>query len=878
MSRKAIITKNKVSVPSWSDITTAYGANDLQLVETFCHKILKHNPNHAPSWQMLGVCALSKKEYKSAYTSFARAADIDVNNASYYNNLGVAARNCSLLPEAETAYRNALRLQPDYPDAWFNLGNVLRERGESEQSVSAYRKAVELKPDYQSAWNNLGNTFRQLGRPDDAVEAFRKALSLKDDAQTRSNLAFALRESGQKDSSLDVQRQSVVTEPDNPALHFNLANALRDADLTDESIDHYRHALVLKPDYAGAANNLGSVLLHKGEALAALECYRRAGYFEPKNSDYPANEANAERALKRYDRCISALKRALALQPDSAAYTYNLANYLREWQQQDISSGVTQDEIETVYRRAIELQPNFADAWNNLAGFYSDNGRDEPAIEAYLKAIELAPDNWQYHFSIAQRYHSSGDVVAACASFRDGLAIKPHNGARIRLDTMFPAVMESEEAVRETREQLLERLNNLAGEGLTIADPMKDISVAPMFYLAYHGECNVDLMRAYTGLIRSACPDLEYVAPHCREKKPRSGKIRIGFASKFFQAHTIGRFFRGILKNLNTELFEIYAFMSPTKQDDVTRWIKEHVTVFEMLPASLAEAREHIASYELDILVYADIGMEPFTYYLAFSRLAPVQCVLYGHPDTTGIPAIDYFLSGGACESDAADSHYTEKLVRLDPASTYTYYYRPDNRSTHKIRADYGLPIDNNLYTCAQSMFKIHPEMDPVFDEILERDPNGKLLLFDDVSIRRINLFKQRLKKRMKHYDRVIFLSRIQLPDFLQILHLSDALLDSFHFCGGNTSFDSFAAESPVVTLPGEFMRGRQTMGLYSRMGYMELVAADKSDYVAKVLRLGMDAEYRSVVRRELAAKVSVIYEDPGIVRALEKFFVEVAS
>lgn len=175
-------------------------------------------------------------------------------------------------------------------------------------------------------------------------------------------------------------------------------------------------------------------------------------------------------------------------------------------------------------------------------------------------------------------------------------------------------------------------------------------------------------------------------------------------------------------------------------------------------------------------------------------------------------------------------------------------------------------------------MFKIHPEMDPVFDEILDRDSNGVLLLFNDVSQRRISLFKTRLEKRMRNYKRVIFLPRMQLPDFLQVLHLSDALLDSFHFCGGNTSFDSFAAESPVVTLPGEFMRGRQTMGLYKRMGFTDLVANDKADYIDKVLHLGTDTEFRQSMRRELSARVSVIYEDPGVVRALEQFFMSVTE
>ena len=63
------------------------------------------------------------------------------------------------------------------------------------------------------------------------------------------------------------------------------------------------------------------------------------------------------------------------------------------------------------------------------------------------------------------------------------------------------------------------------------------------------------------------------------------------------------------------------------------------------IPSVLKQAQELIAAYEPDILYYPDIGMEPVSYFLAFARLAPVQCACWGHPVTSGIPNIDYFLS-----------------------------------------------------------------------------------------------------------------------------------------------------------------------------------------------------------------------------------------
>ena len=79
----------------------------------------------------------------------------------------------------------------------------------------------------------------------------------------------------------------------------------------------------------------------------------------------------------------------------------------------------------------------------------------------------------------------------------------------------------------------------------------------------------------------------------------------------------------------------------------------------------MEQARRTIAAENLDVLVFADAGMDSVTSTLVFSRMAPVQCVTWGHPDTTGSPAIDYFVSSSLIESEDADQHYTEQLVRL---------------------------------------------------------------------------------------------------------------------------------------------------------------------------------------------------------------------
>jgi predicted O-linked N-acetylglucosamine transferase (SPINDLY family) len=144
--------------------------------------------------------------------------------------------------------------------------------------------------------------------------------------------------------------------------------------------------------------------------------------------------------------------------------------------------------------------------------------------------------------------------------------------------------------------------------------------------------------------------------------------------SAYFRLHSIGRLTQEIIARLSRQDFELTVFTVAGHDDEVSRHIAAAAEHLVQLPEGLWDARRRIAEAELDILFYPDLGMDVRTYFLAFARLAPVQCVSWGHPDTTGIPAIDYFISSALAEPDGARAHYSERLYRL--ATLPTFYKR----------------------------------------------------------------------------------------------------------------------------------------------------------------------------------------------------------
>jgi predicted O-linked N-acetylglucosamine transferase (SPINDLY family) len=452
-------------------------------------------------------------------------------------------------------------------------------------------------------------------------------------------------------------------------------------------------------------------------------------------------------------------------------------------------------------------------------------------------------------------------------------ALDPSAGLRIKAALILPVIYASLEEIDQHRRRVEATVARLLDENLTIANPAEDVGTTA-FELAYQGRNDRDLQVAFATLYARATPTLNYVAPHCIRPTPppASQPLRVGFLSRFFHNHTIGRLNVGLIRQLARPDFHITVLRPPGKDDALARSIQAAADAVVALPEHLDLARRRIAEQQLDVLFYTDVGMDPFTYFLAFARLAPVQCVTWGHPVTTGIPALDYFLSSELLEAEGAQAHYTEKLVQTRTLSTH--YSRPSLPLLAKGRAELGLPVHGHLYGCPQTLFKFHPEFDALLGSILRRDPQGTLALIAGKHPSWDNLLRQRFARTIPELaDRIIFLPRLTHEDFLSMNAACDVLLDPIHFGGGNTAYEALALGVPIVTWPSAFLRGRITLALFKKIGVLDGVVDTAEEYVERAVRLGTEPEYRAEVRARILASCGALYEDTAAVRELEQFF-----
>ncbi|MCD6073285.1 MAG: repeat-containing protein, partial [Rhodospirillales bacterium] len=399
----------------------------------------------------------------------------------------------------------------------------------------------------------------------------------------------------------------------------------------------YAEIVGVDPKHADALNLLGTVLAQRGNSEQAVYFMRRATQAAPTRAPYHVNLGVVLTALGRYDEAKACFDRALKADPKFVDAYYNLGNLLKQMELPEAAL--------LAYEQARTLDPKRTDAIVNMGNILYETGRLDQAVEMFNAAIYAdpkAPRATRALINLGNTFRRMGDAERAGQAYDLALARDDSDGLRIKRATTLPVVMTSWDHIRAARYGLEMNLRDLLAREMNVRNPTFETSTTN-FFLAYHGEDDRRLQELTAQLHLKSCPDLAWTAPHVGKR--RKGKTRVGFISAFFRRHSIGRLMEGLIANLAKDEFEIVIITQPGPRDPVARRIEAAADTLIKLPEGFWPARDAIAAAECDVLIYPEIGMDVRCYFMAFARLAPVQAVMWGHPDTTGIPTLDWFVS-----------------------------------------------------------------------------------------------------------------------------------------------------------------------------------------------------------------------------------------
>lgn len=502
------------------------------------------------------------------------------------------------------------------------------------------------------------------------------------------------------------------------------------------------------------------------------------------------------------------------------------------------------------------------------------------ALRAGRLALERDPRGWSAAMHLIELLLRANDAAAA----RDmvGLVAQLHPDRPEVLNWALqcvPRAYRNLDEVTRTRTAFREDLARFA-ESIPGLPPVprarlaRDIEERSNFYVHYQGLPEVEDQRVYgraiAALVEGRFP-AEIPAP------PPRNRPRVAFVSSHLRFHTVGKLFGAFVTEHDPAAVEVYVYQVGGPKDDMGRTIAAAAACARDLPMTLEAIVEAVRADAPDVVIFTDIGMLGIMTLVAAVRLAPVQCVLWGHPVTTGLPTVDVFLSAASMEPDGGAAHYTERLVCL-PGIGIDYARPP--APPLLARAAFGLPEGVPVFLSCQSMFKYLPQRDDLYAAVAEAVPDSvfAFLRHPDTEVCRTFLARMTAafaSRGMSFESRARLLPRLSGEHYLALNAVADVFLDTPDWSGGNTCLEALAVGLPVVTLPGPYMRGRHSAAMVRELGLDALIAKDEADYVRIAARLAKDAPWREAVRAQILARADgTLFGNPAAVRALEAFVV----
>jgi predicted O-linked N-acetylglucosamine transferase (SPINDLY family) len=723
--------------------------------------------------------------------------------------------------------------------AFFQAG----KRGEAEL---ACERLLARSIDDQDALLLLAEIHLSTGRLASAIVRLQRLVELRPaDAATHRRLGSALLSDRRAADAADCLRKAVGIDPANARAHNNLGQALLQLGKLEAAIECFAQALRLDPAYAIAHHNLGLGLTAAGDLERASQSFARAIAHAPLLVDAWVARGSVLSQQRRFDDALAAFDEALRLD-ERRAETHQLrAGALRKLNRYA--------EALRALERALELDPSSVGTWGNRAIVCHELGDFEAATACYRRAVELDP----------------GSVMARARLLASLIPSVPESpGELLRARTAFDAELNALETWLESRD--LDR------------DDAMVAAQQQFFYLSYEEQSNRSLLERYrragaNRLARFALPPASRNAAEAR-----SPRFRLGFVSaQVFDHSVFTAILRGWLECLDRSRFEIHLFDVGDREDATTLAARGCVDRYESGARSTTDWAASIAGSGLDALIYPEIGMHYTSLGLANLRLAPRQLAAWGHPETSGLPSIDAYLSAESFEPPDAEEHYSEQLIRLPNLGVHC---RPYGIGASALDlAQLGIPEDRPVFLCAGVPFKYRPQDDWVLVEIARRVGRCSFVFFthDKAALSDKLLARISAAFRGAMLDPTQFLVLIPWQPraaFFTLMRRADVFLDTIGFSGFNTMMQAVECHLPCVGYEGRYLRGRLGSGILRRLGLDDWVAPHKEQYVDLAVRLATSAPLRAEVREKMRVAEPRLYADFGAVDALAELLLDPQS
>jgi protein O-GlcNAc transferase len=601
-------------------------------------------------------------------------------------------------------------------------------------------------------------------------------------------------------------------------------NAQREQGHLEEAARCYRHAMAVAPNDVGALVNLGFALSELGQFEEARSHLEKAAALDPKQDDALYLLGTIERATGEPYKAIERFRSTLALKPDFSLCRLDLCRLLFEYGHAH--------EARQVAAAGIAIEPNSADLHYYLGNLHHEARELNEAVACFERALALQPDYAEVYGNLANSLQERGDLDRAIYCAGKALQLQP--------------------GIEEAQNNLL-------------------------FALNYHPDKNAqEIFAAYREYDKRVGLPLRSTWREHANSRDATKRLKVGYVSPDFRQHPVRYFLEPLLAHHDKRAVEVFAYAELLLEDAATTRYRTHVDHW-IATAGLSDEvlAERIRSDGIDILL--DLAGHTGKNRLGvFARKpAPVSMSWLGFGYTTGLSAINYFLTDDACAPEGCEDLFAEQPWRL---TTPGYAYRPAEGMGHVG----SLPAQERGFvtfgTLTRSV-RINHRSIRVWSQILHRVPGARLVM-DSMNYRDARMCATLLDRFSAHG---IGPERLQIgfhsPPW-DVLRGMDIGLDCFPHNSGTTLFETLFMGVPYVTLAGRPSVGRLGSSIVIGAGHPEWIARSEDEYVDISVALASDLPALAALRAGLRAQMqaSAVMDEPGFARKVEAAYREMFS
>lgn len=611
------------------------------------------------------------------------------------------------------------------------------------------------------------------------------------------------------------------------------------------------------PQHAMGWNFRGIAYLLTGRFELALEALEQATQRDPKNVHILVNLTHAYVSLGRPEFAIKYIERGLAIDPNLTVLLNNAGNAYR-------LSGDLKKSL-SFFERAIKLEPNNAEVIYNMGSTYLGLEDNEKAFEYFTKALSLRPDLSIINSSLAFILMERGDVDEALRLCEKTLQEHPET----------PNVWSS-------YGYLLAKVNRLNAavdayvKAIALCNHATSSSLLPTIYnqllfcLLSHPDIPLHELVSLTREFNERfCLPLLPANPQYANVRDPDKQIHLGFMGHSFVRHSCARFVKPLIAHLDREKVKVHIYATQGQEDELTDWYKEAADVFVRCSGlSDAQVIERMRQDQLDVLVELDGHCFGNRLMVMARKPVPVSMHWLDYGNTTGLTAIDYYLSDRYTTPAELQPIIGEKIWHLEGHSTV---FEP----SHGMGDVNELPYLTNGYITFGSLtrsIRVNHRVVKIWSAVLNAIPNARLVLNSndlkdpEVCEDMVKLFVAQGVER----ERLQF--GFDTPPW-DVLRSIDIGLDCFPQNSGTTLMEMLYMGIPFVTLADRPPVGRIGTGILANLGYPQWIAYTEEEYAQKLVVLAHDIEGLQKIRGELRTQMlsSMIMNSPYFAQSFER-------